>query len=160
MARPPVPVVLAQCKLHRHRRLNGLASSDLKCSNSRGGGRPVVPRTQSAPAPGAAAKTAATLQQQLPQQTGQGSKIIVSNLPLDVTEPQIRELFASTVGPVTRVALSFDARGQSKGTAQVEFKKNDDATKAFQQYNKASRFAQCSSAPPADLRSDTLAAPN
>lgn len=84
--------------------------------------------------------TAPSLQQQLPQQTGQGSKIIVSNLPPDVTEPQIRELFASTVGQVTKVALSFDARGTSKGVAQVEFKRNEDATKAFQQYNKVRRI--------------------
>ncbi|CAH7675500.1 hypothetical protein PPACK8108_LOCUS10519 [Phakopsora pachyrhizi] len=73
---------------------------------------------------------------QLPPQMGQGSKIIVSNLPSDVTENQIRELFSTTVGPVNRVALSYDNRGVSKGTAQVEFKRNDDATKAFQQYNK------------------------
>lgn len=70
---------------------------------------------------------------------GQGSKIIVSNLPTDVTENQIRELFSTTVGPVVKVALSYDNRAQSKGTAQVEFKRNDDATKAFQQYNKVRR---------------------
>jgi THO complex subunit 4 len=73
---------------------------------------------------------------QLPPQIGQGSKIIVSNLPPDVTENQIRELFYTTVGQVTRVILSYDSRGASKGTAQVEFKRNEDATKAFQQYNK------------------------
>ncbi|CAH7683698.1 hypothetical protein PPACK8108_LOCUS17364 [Phakopsora pachyrhizi] len=61
----------------------------------------------------------------LPPQMGQGSKIKVSNLPSD-----------TTVGPVNWVALSYDNRGVSKGTTQVEFKQNNDATKVFQQYNK------------------------
>lgn len=91
--------------------------------------RPV--RSQPAVAPIPASKAL-----QLPPQMGQGSKIIVSNLPSDVTENQIRELFYTTVGQVTRVTLSYDSRGTSKGTAQVEFRRNDDATKAFQQYNK------------------------
>ncbi|KAI8449097.1 hypothetical protein BY996DRAFT_8410869 [Phakopsora pachyrhizi] len=72
----------------------------------------------------------------LPPQMGQGSKIIVFNLPSDVTKSQIWELFLTTVGPVNRVGLSYDNRGVSKGTAQVEFKQNNDATKTFQQYNK------------------------
>ncbi|KAI8457151.1 hypothetical protein BY996DRAFT_8434362 [Phakopsora pachyrhizi] len=72
----------------------------------------------------------------LPPQMGQGSKIIVSNLPSDVTKNQIWELFQTTVGPVNQVALSYDNRGVSKGTAQVEFKQNNDSTKAFQQYKK------------------------
>ncbi|CAH7687223.1 hypothetical protein PPACK8108_LOCUS21974 [Phakopsora pachyrhizi] len=69
----------------------------------------------------------------LPPQMGQGSKIIVSNLPSDVTKNQIWELFWTTVGPVNQVALSYDNRGVSKGTTQVEFKQNNDSTKAFQQ---------------------------
>jgi RNA recognition motif-containing protein len=77
---------------------------------------------------------------------GQGSKIIVSNLPSDVTENQIRELFNTTVGHVTRVTLSYDNRGASKGIAQVEFKRNEDATKAFQQYNKVT-FIPLTSSP-------------
>lgn len=92
-------------------------------------------RTTARPQPVAMVPPAAKMLQ-LPAQMGQGSKIIVSNLPTDVTENQIRELFSTTVGPVIKVALSYDNRGQSKGTAQVEFKRNDDATKAFQQYNK------------------------
>jgi hypothetical protein len=32
--------------------------------------------------------------------------------------------------------LSYNSRGASKGTAQVEFRRNKDSTKAFQQYNK------------------------
>lgn len=95
-----------------------------------------APRAQPAVAPVPATKAL-----QLPSQMGQGSKIIVSNLPPDVTENQIRELFFTTVGHVTRVILSYDSRGASKGTAQVEFKRNEDATKAFQQYNKVTFYA-------------------
>lgn len=64
-----------------------------------------------------------------------GSKIIVSNLPTDVTENQIRDLFATTVGPVTRVSLSYDKNGRSTGSAAIDFKKPTDAQKAFQNYN-------------------------
>lgn len=66
----------------------------------------------------------------------EGNKIIVSNLPEDVTEPQIRELFSSTIGPLKSVSLTYDAQGKSKGIATIEFKLASDGGKAFQQYNK------------------------
>ncbi|EPT02076.1 hypothetical protein FOMPIDRAFT_1022944 [Fomitopsis schrenkii] len=62
-------------------------------------------------------------------------KIIVSNLPTDVNESQIKELFHTTVGPVRTVTLNYDAQGRSKGVAAVHFQKITDGTKAFQQYN-------------------------
>ncbi|GAA98735.1 uncharacterized protein L969DRAFT_57494 [Mixia osmundae IAM 14324] len=65
-----------------------------------------------------------------------GHKIIVSNLPDDVTENQIRELFSSTVGPCKSVSLSYDSKGKSKGVATIEFTKRGDATVAYQSYNK------------------------
>ncbi|POW14028.1 hypothetical protein PSTT_03261 [Puccinia striiformis] len=65
-----------------------------------------------------------------------GTGPVRNGRPPHVTENQIRELFSTTVGPVTKVTLSYDNRGTSKGTAQVEFRKNEDSTKAFQQYNK------------------------
>ncbi|MBW0460496.1 hypothetical protein O181_000211 [Austropuccinia psidii MF-1] len=118
-------------KRKQQRRVNGVSRR-----GGRGGSHRTGPirhaRTRAQPS--SAPLPAKTLQ--LPPQMGQGSKIIVSNLPADVTENQIRELFYTTVGPVTRVTLSYDNRGVSKGTAQVEFKRNDDATLAFQQYNK------------------------
>ncbi|KAH9823924.1 hypothetical protein DFH28DRAFT_1077794 [Melampsora americana] len=117
----------------KHRRPAGVARRGGKAHHTTGPVR--HGRTTARPQPVAVAPPAAKILQ-LPAQMGQGSKIIVSNLPTDVTENQIRELFSTTVGPVMRVALSYDNRGQSKGTAQVEFKRNDDATKAFQQYNK------------------------
>lgn len=62
-------------------------------------------------------------------------KIIVSNLPLDVNEAQIKELFQTTVGPLREVNLHFDANGKSKGVAHVHFQKKGDGTKAYNQYN-------------------------
>ncbi|KAL9710232.1 RNA-binding RNA annealing protein [Leucoagaricus gongylophorus] len=62
-------------------------------------------------------------------------KIIVSNLPADVNEAQIKELFTSTVGPTKEVNLSYDASGRSKGVAAVTFLKKGDANKAYSQYH-------------------------
>ncbi|PFH48707.1 hypothetical protein AMATHDRAFT_49308 [Amanita thiersii Skay4041] len=62
-------------------------------------------------------------------------KIIVSNLPADVNEVQIKELFHSTVGPLREVTLHYDSAGRSKGVAAVHFQRKGDGTKAYQQYN-------------------------
>ncbi|KAI0338025.1 hypothetical protein BDW22DRAFT_1338672 [Trametopsis cervina] len=62
-------------------------------------------------------------------------KIIVSNLPVDVNEVQIRELFTTTVGPLRDVTLHFDQKGHSKGVASVQFSRKGDGAKAYQQYN-------------------------
>jgi len=80
-------------------------------------------------------------------------KIIISNLPADVSEGQIKvglfnselimrlirhntqELFTSTVGPTKEVNLSHDASGRSKGVAAVTFSKKGDANKAYSQYH-------------------------
>ncbi|KAK2461257.1 hypothetical protein APHAL10511_006784 [Amanita phalloides] len=62
-------------------------------------------------------------------------KIIVSNLPADVNEVQIKELFHSTVGPLKDVTLHYDSAGRSKGVASVHFTRKGDGTKAYQQYN-------------------------
>jgi THO complex subunit 4 len=63
------------------------------------------------------------------------TKIIVSNLPADVNETQIRDLFSTTVGPLKDVTLNFDHSGRSKGVATVVFVRRGDGTKAFNQYN-------------------------
>jgi len=89
-------------------------------------------------------------------QTSPADKIIVSNLPPDVNEVQIKvslflsfylyalltvvspfaqELFNSTVGPLRQVTLHFDSSGRSKGVAAVLFQKAGDGTKAYTQYN-------------------------
>jgi THO complex subunit 4 len=83
-------------------------------------------------------------------------KIIVSNLPQDVNEIQIKvlclfppffcqfltfyfpffqELFHSTVGPLREVTLHYDSAGRSKGVAAVQFQRKGDGSKAYQQYN-------------------------
>jgi len=62
-------------------------------------------------------------------------KIMVSNLPQDVNEAQIKELFHSTVGPLKEVTLHYDSAGRSKGVANVWFSRRGDGTKAYQQYN-------------------------
>ncbi|KAF8483295.1 hypothetical protein DFH94DRAFT_720723 [Russula ochroleuca] len=62
-------------------------------------------------------------------------KIVVSNLPPDVNEAQVKELFQTTVGPLREVNLHYDANGRSKGAASVIFQKKGDGNKAYQQYN-------------------------
>ncbi|GAA6045593.1 hypothetical protein NBRC10513_005011 [Rhodotorula toruloides] len=65
-----------------------------------------------------------------------GDKIIVSNLPTDVNEQQVKELFTTTIGPIRTCSLAYNAQGLSKGTATVHFVKAEHATAAYQQYNK------------------------
>jgi len=63
------------------------------------------------------------------------SKVLISNLPSDVSEGQIKEYFGSTIGQVKRVMLSYNAQGQSRGIANVTFFKPDSAAKAVQELN-------------------------
>ncbi|KAF8348637.1 hypothetical protein F5887DRAFT_951179 [Amanita rubescens] len=56
-------------------------------------------------------------------------KIIVSNLPADVNEVQIK------LDPLKDVTLHHDSAGRSKGVASVHFTRKGDGTKAYQQYN-------------------------
>jgi THO complex subunit 4 len=62
--------------------------------------------------------------------TADATKIIISNLPTDVTEPQVRDLMQSTVGPVRSLHMAYTANGKSTGTATVIFKNRGDANKA------------------------------
>ncbi|EJD51141.1 hypothetical protein AURDEDRAFT_111799 [Auricularia subglabra TFB-10046 SS5] len=80
-----------------------------------------------------AAKQAAAAAQV--QSSAGAEKIIVSNLPPDVNEAQIKELFSTTVGPLKEVNLHFDQHGKSKGVAHVQFSRKGDGTKAYNQYN-------------------------
>lgn len=85
-------------------------------------------------------------------------KILVSNLPADVSEVQVKvchpsfesvfeqepyhktsfhqELFSSTIGPLRGVTLHHDSNGRSKGVAEVHFQRKGDATAAFARYHK------------------------
>lgn len=64
-----------------------------------------------------------------------GSKIVVSNLPLDVTEAQVKELFATTIGPLKKIQLAYKVNGQSSGVCHIEFQRNEDAGRSYTQYN-------------------------
>ncbi|GAA6040678.1 hypothetical protein JCM8097_000872 [Rhodosporidiobolus ruineniae] len=106
---------------------------------SRGPRRPRGPRNPSANngnGAAAAAPAAAAAAPAAVKPVHVGDKVIVSNLPEDVNEQQIRELFTSTVGPVRRVELSYNPQGKSKGVATVLFNRAEHATKAYQEYNK------------------------
>ncbi|KAH8108803.1 hypothetical protein DFH11DRAFT_1710520 [Phellopilus nigrolimitatus] len=62
-------------------------------------------------------------------------KIMVSGLPMDVNEAQIKELFATTVGPVRETLLNYNQHGKWNGSAMVVFQRKGDGTKAHRQYN-------------------------
>ncbi|KAJ8473647.1 hypothetical protein ONZ51_g7732 [Trametes cubensis] len=86
-------------------------------------------RARAVPASNGAKTVPATATQQ------PADKIIVSNLPPDVNELQVKELFHTTVGPLKDVTLHYDSQGRSKGVAAVHFQRRGDGTKAYQQYN-------------------------
>ncbi|GBE88707.1 mRNA export protein [Sparassis crispa] len=86
-------------------------------------------RAAAAATNGAKGATAAPTAQQ------PADKIIVSNLPPDVNEAQVKELFHTMIGPLREVTLHYDAQGRSKGVAAVQFQRRGDGTKAYNQYN-------------------------
>ncbi|KAI8947066.1 hypothetical protein F4801DRAFT_582741 [Xylaria longipes] len=63
------------------------------------------------------------------------SKVVVSNLPKDVNETQIKDYFSSSVGPIKRVEVSYGPNSVSRGIATVTFHKPDGASKAFNVLN-------------------------
>ncbi|TIC97735.1 Putative RNA recognition motif domain, nucleotide-binding alpha-beta plait domain superfamily [Colletotrichum destructivum] len=63
------------------------------------------------------------------------SKVIVSNLPKDVNEQQIKEYFITSVGPIKRVEISYGPNSVSRGIANITFREPDGASKAFQKLN-------------------------
>ncbi|BEI86225.1 hypothetical protein CcaverHIS002_0605120 [Cutaneotrichosporon cavernicola] len=67
--------------------------------------------------------------------TADATKIIISNLPTDVTEAQVRDLMQSTVGPVRALHMAYTASGKSSGSATVIFKNRGDANKAHTTYH-------------------------
>ncbi|KAF2018669.1 hypothetical protein BU24DRAFT_405435 [Aaosphaeria arxii CBS 175.79] len=60
------------------------------------------------------------------------SKIMISNLPLDVEESQLKDYFSSAmnVGRPKRVMMQYGPNGRSLGAATVIFSKADQAAKA------------------------------
>jgi len=119
--------------------LDDIISSKPK-GQRRGAGRRTSARTQvlgkPAVTPVQRARAAAVPATDATKVVTQGSeKIIVSNLPGDVNEAQVKELFNQTVGPLKDITLHYDAAGRSKGIATIIFQRKGDGTKAFQQYN-------------------------
>ncbi|KAF8445544.1 hypothetical protein BGX38DRAFT_1271213 [Terfezia claveryi] len=70
-----------------------------------------------------------------PSSKGDASKIIVSNLPLDVKEVMIKEYFSKAIGHVKSCSLSYGPNGISRGIATIVFSRNGDAEKAAATYN-------------------------
>ncbi|KAL9012386.1 MAG: hypothetical protein Q9173_002840, partial [Seirophora scorigena] len=66
---------------------------------------------------------------------GRESKIIVSNLPADVTEKNVKDYFSDTIGPVKRVTISYGPNGVNKGIVTIVFAKPDSAAKALETLN-------------------------
>jgi len=65
-----------------------------------------------------------------------GSSIIVSNLDSEVTEDDVKDIFAQ-IGTVKSVQIIYDKNGTSQGSAEVTFRGKDDAEKAVTEYNEA-----------------------
>ncbi|KAM0804530.1 hypothetical protein BDR22DRAFT_969852 [Usnea florida] len=63
------------------------------------------------------------------------SKIIVSNLPSDVNEFQIKEYFGKSVGQVKKAMLTYGPNGVSRGIATIIFSKPGSANDALTQLN-------------------------
>ncbi|KAG9040934.1 hypothetical protein FS837_012945 [Tulasnella sp. UAMH 9824] len=68
-------------------------------------------------------------------ESSEGSKIIVSGLPLDVAAPQVRELFSSIIGPVKECTINSNDAGQPTGSASVIFTRREDALLAYKKFN-------------------------
>ncbi|GAO51597.1 hypothetical protein G7K_5696-t3 [Saitoella complicata NRRL Y-17804] len=93
--------------------------------------------------PAAQAAVAKAQQQQQRQQPqvaakdvlSEESRIMLSNLPLDVPEPQIKDLLLKEIGPVKKCQLMFGPNGQSRGTCAVTFSRKGDAQRAYEKYN-------------------------
>ncbi|KAF2202699.1 RNA-binding domain-containing protein [Delitschia confertaspora ATCC 74209] len=65
---------------------------------------------------------------------GTGStKIIVSNLPYDVEEQQIKDYFSKTVGSIRKVEMRYGPDGRSRGVCDITFVKPGAAVTAAKQ---------------------------
>jgi len=107
--------------------------------NRRGGRRASHPgRTAAVPAPVGGVKknvkSAKGAGKAIPTGPSAGSgesKIVVSNMPKDVNEAQIKEYFGKSVGPIRRVEISYGPNGVSRGIANITFSRADGANKAL-----------------------------
>ncbi|KAK6459234.1 uncharacterized protein RJT20DRAFT_4811 [Scheffersomyces xylosifermentans] len=65
------------------------------------------------------------------------TKVVVSGLPKDLKQDNIKDFFQSQVGGVHTVALTYNEKGQFRGIATVIFKSNKSAVLATEKYNGA-----------------------
>ncbi|RPA88000.1 RNA-binding domain-containing protein [Ascobolus immersus RN42] len=105
--------------------------------NRRGGEKSAPGGIRKRPQRAAAAKATAAVTTLKSTSSGseQGSKIIVSNLPYDITENQIKEYFTKVVGPIRKCTLVYGPEGKSRGVATIVFQKPGDGKKAFESHN-------------------------
>ncbi|KAI0162767.1 hypothetical protein BJ166DRAFT_612747 [Pestalotiopsis sp. NC0098] len=124
--------------------LDEIVSTQRKAGGRRGGRNPARRAsgrtTTVAPVGGVQknSKKPQTAAKQAPAKASGGpgdSKVVVSNLPKDVTESQIKEYFVTSVGPIKRLELAYGPGGASRGVATITFSKRDGASKAFNQLN-------------------------
>lgn len=64
-----------------------------------------------------------------------GSRIMVSQLPQDVGEAELDELFTATIGPLHDVFVIYNKLQQSRGMAIIHFKNSLDAKRARDRYH-------------------------
>ncbi|ODN72970.1 hypothetical protein L202_08373 [Cryptococcus amylolentus CBS 6039] len=123
-------IIAAKPKPQRQQRQGGASRGR---RGGAGGGAPAA-----AGAGGARARYASTVPKAagaVPAGVPEVFKIIISNLPGDVTEAAVRDLIQSTVGPVKSVQMAYTAHGKGNGIATVVFKNKGDARKAHASYH-------------------------
>ncbi|KAG8920622.1 hypothetical protein FRC01_000669 [Tulasnella sp. 417] len=76
-----------------------------------------------------------SLDEAVPSASSEGSKIIASGLPPDVTAVQVREMFSTIIGQVKECSIICDDAGQSTGSASVVFTGSDIALLAYKELN-------------------------
>ncbi|KAG2156804.1 uncharacterized protein EDB93DRAFT_1125721 [Suillus bovinus] len=69
------------------------------------------------------------------KQKEQGSKILLSRLPVDVGETEVEELFKKTIGPLKECFVIYNTQGRSKGMAVITFQHPGDAAAAREKYD-------------------------
>ncbi|KAI0252506.1 hypothetical protein BJV78DRAFT_1201136 [Lactifluus subvellereus] len=114
-------------------RLNAYHGTKRQLIGSSAGRVPPAWRTSNGPGGAAAVNgTAAPLSKKALQR---GSKILLSNLPMDVAETEIEELFKRTIGPMKEMFIIYNNQGRSKGMAVVTFQRPTDAGLARSKYD-------------------------
>ncbi|KAF2995844.1 hypothetical protein E8E13_002892 [Curvularia kusanoi] len=114
-----------------------ISSRKQTARKGRGGRRPEAGRPAAAAAPVGGVKKSTKQAKQskaapAPAPSGGESKIMISNLPLDVEQGQLQDYFASAVGVgrPKKILMQYGPNGKSLGSATVIFNRAEQATKA------------------------------